>query len=277
MTQAQKDFRDKYLITPEREGRFWAKVDKSGGAGACWLWTGSVSKHGYGHWRPVQGKNRGDAPTIQLASRVMFGLVNGEEPEMVCHHCDNPRCVNPAHLYAGDATSNVRDMIARGRQNHAMRWPDATVRAVAKAYEGGIGVTEIAKKHGVPVSLVHSIARNTAKARGMRTVRRVLVSRQDVERMREYYAQGASMTTIAAAYGVSISHVSRCMRGDRVSLVDRPARDVKIRAIVTPNKAARARVIECTGIIKAYAKARGLFYQKFLHKVILAGLEVSHA
>lgn len=62
---------------------------------------------------------------VQLISRLMFKkhypeqLTNGEIPKgiFVCHHCDNPKCINPKHLFLGTPLDNVRDMIAKGRGN----------------------------------------------------------------------------------------------------------------------------------------------------------------
>lgn len=88
-----------------RPSRFWAKVDKAEG---CWLWTGKCNRDGYGYI-----DDRG-------AHRVAYELSKGPIPTglFVCHSCDNKRCVNPSHLWAGGAAANTQDMIAKGRGNH---------------------------------------------------------------------------------------------------------------------------------------------------------------
>lgn len=107
---------------PEAE-RFWSKVDKNGPVHprlgtACWLWTGT----GTGTGTPFRGNFRVGSMTDGtrrkvIASRWALESVVGPIPEglFACHHCDNPRCVNPAHLYAGTQLDNVRDMVERGR------------------------------------------------------------------------------------------------------------------------------------------------------------------
>lgn len=90
--------------------RFEAKVDRSGGVHACHPWTASKNNKGYG-WFRVLGKS-------QLAHRVAFELSSGPIPGglFVLHHCDNPSCVNPRHLFLGDNSSNMLDSIRKGRR-----------------------------------------------------------------------------------------------------------------------------------------------------------------
>jgi (2Fe-2S) ferredoxin len=99
---------------------FWSKVQKAEGDG-CWLWTGRpmTNKFGYG---------RGQiAPwTTVLAHRLSWMINVGPlaDDECVLHHCDNPPCVRPDHLFRGDRGDNARDMAAKGRQ-HVQRNPAA--------------------------------------------------------------------------------------------------------------------------------------------------------
>src|SRR5690349_13681831 len=102
------------------ERRFWSKVDKNGPTpahcphlGPCWIWTGSKSLPGYGHF----STSRALSPV--LAHRVSWVLRNGPIPPgmFICHHCDNPSCVQPDHLFQGTCKDNVADMITKGRQS----------------------------------------------------------------------------------------------------------------------------------------------------------------
>lgn len=90
------------------EDRFWSRVDKSG---ECWEWTGATTGPGYGVIRAPR-----NGPLIST-HRYSFVLHYGpiSDQTFVCHHCDNRKCVRPDHLFAGDNTANVRDMVAKGR------------------------------------------------------------------------------------------------------------------------------------------------------------------
>src|ERR1700728_2715027 len=87
----------------------------------CWLWAGAVDSDGYGAIcvGPDVKKERGYATKIRKAHRISYELFRGPIPDGlgVLHRCDMPCCVNPDHFFLGTNTDNVRDMIAKGRQN----------------------------------------------------------------------------------------------------------------------------------------------------------------
>ena len=97
----------------ERFNKKWIENPKTG----CWDWTGAGDgRKGYGKIK-VAGKKQG-------AHRVSYELHIGPIPEgeghhgtCVCHRCDRPCCVNPAHLFLGTMADNMRDRRQKGRQS----------------------------------------------------------------------------------------------------------------------------------------------------------------
>lgn len=134
---------------PDERDRYWAQVQRGPD---CWLWIGKLNPNGYGTtgW---QGNTR-------LAHRVALMMLDVPlvAGAMVCHHCDVRRCVNPDHLYVGDALSNVADMYARGRAvdhglkgeaNSQHKLTEDSVRSIRRLSAAGISQHELARRFGV--------------------------------------------------------------------------------------------------------------------------------
>lgn len=96
----------KMLTDLDARDKFRMLIDAAEG---CWLWKGSIGTGGYGvvfaHGQQMK------------AHRVSKIIFEAEMPgdRLVCHHCDNPTCVNPEHLFFGSAQDNTHDMISKGR------------------------------------------------------------------------------------------------------------------------------------------------------------------
>lgn len=124
----------------------WRKDETTG----CWNWTASTAGKGYGQVRiPKTRRN-------VYAHRLSWGLHRGEVPDgmMVLHKCDNPLCVNPAHLFLGDGGVNLQDMAAKGRhlygeRNTESRLTAKQVHAIHDAAASGSTQRAIAEKFGV--------------------------------------------------------------------------------------------------------------------------------
>lgn len=101
------------LVYLSRQKRFWLAVDVSDLSG-CWEWTHTRSNKGYGV-TCISGR------VNTFAHRMAWHLTNGPIPDglFVCHHCDNPPCVRPDHLFLGDVKANMEDMVQKGRARKA--------------------------------------------------------------------------------------------------------------------------------------------------------------
>lgn len=139
------------------EERLVAYVDRSGGPDACWLWTGSRHRNGYGQIS-VGGDRQG------LAHRAAWEHAYGDIPEglSVCHHCDVRHCVNPAHLFLGTHTDNMHDASLKGRTNQGSRqWmaklSEGDVEAIRILLSVGVTQRVIADDFGVSPSLISQI------------------------------------------------------------------------------------------------------------------------
>jgi hypothetical protein len=138
------------------EERFWSKVNKTE---FCWIWTASVKKNGYGQI--------GYNGTKLYAHRLSWELNNGTIPEdkLVLHKCDNPKCVNPDHLFIGTTQDNINDKIDKNRQakgeiNGMSKLTDINIIDIRKKYHEGIKNRDLCKEYNVSHSTIHRIVFN---------------------------------------------------------------------------------------------------------------------
>lgn len=136
--------------------RFWAKVQITPG---CWEWTAARNRAGYGRLR----LGRVGQVSHIYAHRFSYELHNGPIPDdmLVRHSCDNPPCVNPAHLLTGTPADNMRDKAERGRCNPPLgeRNPLAKLTAdkVREIRASGLSDTKLAAAYGVSQSNISMI------------------------------------------------------------------------------------------------------------------------
>lgn len=132
---------------------FWSNVDQSAGSEACWPWTAGRDRAGYGTFRHggkhVQAHRFALEQTIGRALAVFrFAL----------HHCDNPPCCNPAHLYEGTTAENAHDASIRGRAPQRQpRFPDTPWGRLRRST--GWSLRELAERTSINVADLSRIER----------------------------------------------------------------------------------------------------------------------
>jgi hypothetical protein len=131
--------------------RFWSKVQR-GAPQACWPWAGSLTENGYGQFI-VKNWPTG-------AHRVSWELSHGPVPadKHVLHRCDNPPCVNPAHLFIGTRFDNMQDAASKGRFPRTRPWlhkvTDEQIEEMVRLRQSGLNLVQIADRFNVSKSLV---------------------------------------------------------------------------------------------------------------------------
>ncbi len=148
------------------EVRFWMAVTKDGPIlrgmkTRCWVWTKHRCVLGYGKF-----KDKGCVPW--LAHRFSWRLVHGSLPDnlCICHHCDNPSCVNPDHLFLGTPKDNVKDMTVKGRrvdhrgeQHGRSVFIETDIVDIRKKSLQGMSYKKIAKLYGVSASAISHVVK----------------------------------------------------------------------------------------------------------------------
>jgi len=123
-------------VSPAVVERFWSAVRKGE---TCWEWTRSLDGGGYG--RVFDAKEFGGR---EKAHRISWMLHFGPIPDgrVICHHCDNTRCVRPDHLFIGTQADNARDreQKLRGGNSRPFEWKGQ--RASLREWARRVGIAE---------------------------------------------------------------------------------------------------------------------------------------
>lgn len=162
------------------EERFWPRVHRSDDPDGCWGWMAGKFASGYG---AISGTLIG-LKTADRAHRASWVLANGPIPDglFVCHHCDNPPCVRPDHLFLGTVQDNSDDMVRKGRSNTTNIWvareklfrenlhlrgeqvasarlTEEKVREMRRLAAEGIPHTHLAKRFGVANNTAYCVVK----------------------------------------------------------------------------------------------------------------------
>lgn len=140
----------------ERFDDKWEPIPWTG----CFVWTAASNELGYGRFN-CNGR-------LQYAHRYAYARANGEisKDAFICHRCDNPACVNPSHLFLGDAAINCADKVSKGRHARGLMMSHTKLsdEQVSQILADGRKQSEIAEHYGVSQSYV-----STLKKRGHRS------------------------------------------------------------------------------------------------------------
>ena len=142
-------------FTQKQIERFWNRVNKTN---SCWEWQGFKGSGGYGQ--------------VSLYNKVytthrLSAMLDGKDIDnkLVCHHCDNPSCVNPEHLFVGSPADNMQDKVNKGRQtrhigskNPMSKLNEADVKTIISLYTNKtLSIPKIAKKYNVDPCVIYGI------------------------------------------------------------------------------------------------------------------------
>lgn len=135
--------------------RFWSKVTKTD---SCWIWTGLLHHKGYGRFC-----NKYESI---LAHRYSYQLHKGMTDLCVCHTCDNPPCVNPAHLFEGTYNDNNQDRLKKGGYAKGEAMPnakltDADAAEIRRMYvPWKCSIPMLARQFGISARVIYRIIKN---------------------------------------------------------------------------------------------------------------------
>lgn len=138
------------------EARF-LRFARIGGPGDCWEWLGAHDRRGYGYISTAPGKR-------MYAHRFSYQMFRGDmDDRYVCHSCDNPRCVNPDHLFLGSHLDNMRDAAEKGHFGRHKRV--LTDEQLAEIRRIGRAMTrhQLAAMFGVSVGTISRVRNNQAR------------------------------------------------------------------------------------------------------------------
>lgn len=210
---------------------FWSKVRKT--KTGCWEWIGSRDRSGYGQLSMIRTETRAHRFSMSLHLGRML-----KEGEWVLHHCDNPPCVRPDHLFLGTNKDNMRDMTRKGRKPKgekawASKLTNEEVKQIASLYQSGKWTyLELANKFDVCLNTIGFIIKaekwndvtrikrkDNRQGRKMPSMNqgessgKAKIKNKDIPQIKRLRASGWLFKDIANKYGVRSETIASMFRG----------------------------------------------------------------
>ena len=131
------------------------QIDKNG----CWNFRGAIGVDGYGKISLKKMSFRAHRLMAHLTIKPIMS-----EDDVVAHKCDNPKCINPEHLFITTALGNMQDRDSKGRgaageRNKLSKLTSEQVRSIRRRYQAGETMGEIARTLPVTYGAIQAIVR----------------------------------------------------------------------------------------------------------------------
>ena len=147
----KQPFDEKYIEKTRMRLKKYSDITAS----LCWIWRGAANPiYGVMYFKRRQ----------TYAHRVSYEVSTGIDPGSfrVCHHCDNPLCINPDHLFLGTDKENMEDCRRKGRGIHGSLCTNSKLKKenvleIRRLLESGISQYKIAKQFGIAQTSVSGI------------------------------------------------------------------------------------------------------------------------
>lgn len=183
------------MSRPNTFNVIWKYVSNYGDHSKCWEWQRHLNAHNYGTIK-IKGKQ-------WLAHRAAYLIVHGSITDgmFICHHCDNPKCCNPDHLFEGTAKDNSQDASKKGRlssgdKHYSKTHPEEFKMAKARGARNG----QCTHPELCPKGERHGRAR---------------IKDDDIPKIFAMYSTGLTQIKIAEIFKVSNQQISNIIRGVR--------------------------------------------------------------